>query len=168
MIGTEVLTDYGRLDTLSELARVYPQLPQRIGQTVLDRYQSKLLDELRYTPPVFKGKRTWTSERQRRAFFASNGFGKGIPYKRTGRMNRSWEVFLVTAPGGIALRVTNKTPYTQFVVGRVKPRGKDPMQIMHKITGWQPVSETFSFWTQALAEEVTVELRVFLDKRKAR
>ena len=27
---------------------------------------------------------TWDSERQRRAFFATNGFGNGIPYKRTG------------------------------------------------------------------------------------
>jgi hypothetical protein len=28
----------------------------------------------------------WDSERQRRAFFATNGFGQGIPYQRTGRM----------------------------------------------------------------------------------
>jgi hypothetical protein len=27
---------------------------------------------------------TWDSEKQRRAFFATNGFGHGIPYKRTG------------------------------------------------------------------------------------
>lgn len=28
----------------------------------------------------------WDSERQRRAFFATNGFGKGIPYRRTHAM----------------------------------------------------------------------------------
>jgi hypothetical protein len=35
----------------------------------------------------------WTSERQRRAFFATNGFGRGIPTKRTGDVAR-WGVFV--------------------------------------------------------------------------
>jgi len=34
----------------------------------------------------------WDSPKQRAAFFASNGFGKGIPYKRTGAYERSWTV----------------------------------------------------------------------------
>lgn len=34
----------------------------------------------------------WDSEKQRRAYFASNGFGKGIPYNRTGAYSRSWTV----------------------------------------------------------------------------
>ena len=33
----------------------------------------------------------WDSEKQRRAYFASNGFGKGIPYQRTGRTRLSWQ-----------------------------------------------------------------------------
>jgi hypothetical protein len=32
----------------------------------------------------------WDSERQRRAFFATNGFGRGIPYKRTDRYRYGW------------------------------------------------------------------------------
>jgi hypothetical protein len=32
----------------------------------------------------------WDSERQRRAFFATNGFGKGIPYRRTNRYRFGW------------------------------------------------------------------------------
>lgn len=34
----------------------------------------------------------WDSEKQRRAFFATNGFGKGIPYKRTGAYELGWKV----------------------------------------------------------------------------
>jgi hypothetical protein len=34
----------------------------------------------------------WDSEKQRRAFFATNGFGKGIPYTRDGGYERSWTV----------------------------------------------------------------------------
>lgn len=32
----------------------------------------------------------WDSARQRRAFFATNGFGKGIPYRRTNRYRFGW------------------------------------------------------------------------------
>lgn len=32
----------------------------------------------------------WDSEKQRRAFFATNGFGAGIPYKRTGAYVAGW------------------------------------------------------------------------------
>src|SRR5690349_11752070 len=34
----------------------------------------------------------WDSERQRRAFFATKGFGKGIPYRRTGRYRLGWRI----------------------------------------------------------------------------
>jgi len=34
----------------------------------------------------------WDSERQRRAFFATKGFGKGIPYKRTFASSSAWQV----------------------------------------------------------------------------
>lgn len=33
----------------------------------------------------------WDSERQKRAFFATNGFGKGIPYRRTNRYRFGWQ-----------------------------------------------------------------------------
>lgn len=34
----------------------------------------------------------WDSEKQRRAFFATDGFGRGIPYSRIGAYERSWAV----------------------------------------------------------------------------
>jgi len=33
----------------------------------------------------------WDSEKQRRAFFATKGFGKGIPYKRDGGYEEAWK-----------------------------------------------------------------------------
>jgi hypothetical protein len=33
----------------------------------------------------------WDSERQRRAFFATNGFGRGIPYRRIDRYRLGWK-----------------------------------------------------------------------------
>lgn len=37
----------------------------------------------------------WASRKQQQAFFASNGFGGGIPYKRTGGYARGWKVIPV-------------------------------------------------------------------------
>ena len=71
----------------------------------------------------------WTSERQRRAFFASNGFGRGIPTQRTNEMVNAWDVrFTLTNDGG-ELALTNDTDYWSFVVG-------DDQQGFHKDTGW--------------------------------
>ena len=38
------------------------------------------------------GSPSWDSERQKRAFFATGGFGKGIPYQRTGAYEQGWIV----------------------------------------------------------------------------
>jgi len=34
----------------------------------------------------------WDSVKQRKAFFASDGFGRGIPTKRTGEYTKGWQV----------------------------------------------------------------------------
>lgn len=34
----------------------------------------------------------WDSERQRKAFFASDGFGRGIPARRTGLYAHAWQI----------------------------------------------------------------------------
>jgi hypothetical protein len=59
---------------------------EMLGQNV-DSIKSQMEQEGKpITYPV-----QWDSERQRRAFFATNGFGKGIPYQRTGRYIASWQ-----------------------------------------------------------------------------
>ncbi len=54
----------------------------------------------------------WDSERQRRAFFATDGFGSGIPYRRTGAAT-NWKTGPI--PGG--WRVENLTGYVGHVIG---------------------------------------------------
>jgi hypothetical protein len=48
----------------------------------------------------------WDSERQRRAFFATKGFGRGIPYRRTNRYRLGWR--LSNQPFGASL--ANRRP----------------------------------------------------------
>lgn len=46
----------------------------------------------------------WDSERQRRAFFATNGFGRGIPYQRTNAYRFGWKVERVALGSNLSNR----------------------------------------------------------------
>ncbi len=166
MIRTEAIVNYGGIDRMSTIVRTMPQAPIAIGQNVLKKYERKILDELSYEPPRFVGKRIWTSEKQRHYVMWLLRSTNNLPYKRTHKLSESWKVFLVTAPGGMAIRVENPTKYAAFVVGRLRPRGKDPRQAMHAQGGWPKASLTVEFWAQALAEETQVELHKWLESVK--
>ena len=56
---------------------------------------------------------SWDSDKQRKAFFATNGFGKGIPTERTGNYINGWSVNSI--PGGAEL--SNTSGYAAAVGG---------------------------------------------------
>ncbi len=77
----------------------------KVAQTA----QDKLKEEGRpSTSPV-----QWDSERQRRAFFATNGFGGGIPHRRTGEYQDGWKI----EPLDNRVRLYNDTPGAVHVSG---------------------------------------------------
>lgn len=107
-------------------------------------------------PVVYKIK--WTTQRQERAFFATNGFGKGIPTQRTGALNASWEsVSLTVASLGTSILIWNSQKYAKFVVGTFTSIA--PMQRFHRNTGWQPVILTIDRIKQILIDGILKEFR---------
>jgi hypothetical protein len=58
----------------------------------------------------------WDSEKQRKAFFATKGFGKGIPYRRTGDYIAGWKV---TKLGEIGYRVGNEKKQAGPIAGDI-------------------------------------------------
>ena len=68
----------------------------------------------------------WDSEKQRRAFFATNGFGHGIPYERTGKtkwsVRKSFEnevdLFAPHAAGAVFGMPTATPPFWQSRIHR--------------------------------------------------
>jgi len=87
----------------------------------------------------------WASERQRRAFFATNGFGHGIPYRRTHRYAEGWRVEADYRGGLSEMSITNSTDYAEYIGGRKR-------QPFHANTGW------------ADAEQVTARIIAELDR----
>lgn len=74
----------------------------------------------------------WSSEKQRRAYFATDGFGGGIPYKRTHELMQSG-TFHVNS-GSLWIEYRNTAPYSRWVI--------NPMfQIIgHIKRGWKPIN----------------------------
>jgi hypothetical protein len=68
----------------------------------------------------------WDSERQRRAFFATDGFGHGIPYRRTGKYNEGWRLEPVKDSYGEGYQLVNKVPYARYVGGLRSGRDISP------------------------------------------
>ena len=83
MIKVDVTVDTDVLEAISETALSAPRRMNAAYKRRIKRIRQQILDELRQYPGPVKRPFRWASERQRRAFFATNGFGHGIPYVRT-------------------------------------------------------------------------------------
>jgi hypothetical protein len=55
----------------------------------------------------------WDTPKQRKAFFATDGWGRGIPTGRTGTYAEGWEI--VRLDNGY--RIENRTPYAKHISG---------------------------------------------------
>jgi hypothetical protein len=134
-------------------ANLVPDTVWDVLQDTRRRFADDVLDELRYYPDKVKYPIQWKSDRQRRAFFASNGFGKGIPYQRSGALGRSWEFRINRTPQGGQIEIENVAPYARFVVGTLRRDTRAAarfQQPFHKNTGWPLASETNNYWTDAM------------------
>jgi hypothetical protein len=94
----------------------------------------------------------WTNERQRRAYFASKGFGRGVPSRRGSppEVTAGWRgEFIPTQDGGI-LALINESDHVDFVQG-FRAQG------FHLDTGWVQLSDvTDDFFRDAEGAAVQV------------
>jgi hypothetical protein len=80
----------------------------------------------------------WTSDKQRKAFFATKAWGRGIPTKRTGKTERSWKVIYVVASGGGEITLLNTEPHAKYIYGDANGMHQ---QSFHRRTGWKSFVE---------------------------
>lgn len=130
MYRATVALDTNTLATLQRFAETLPEQTEAITKRVIRPFVSRAVDHtLRRAPGPVKYPIRWTSAKQRRAFFATDGFGHGIPYKRTGALVRSWHVRGDYRRGLSSISVYNDADAAQFVQGARQ-------QGFHKDTGW--------------------------------
>lgn len=104
---------------INEQIGLTPKLMTTAYNRATSRLRSRWRDALRVEPPPAANYYPihWKSAKQRRAFFATNGFGRGIPTVRTHTLSQGWQVIFAPLDNGGAITVVNETPYAQFVVG---------------------------------------------------
>lgn len=101
----------------AEYAR-QPKLMALAYKRATSRLKSRMLKELRVEPgKPPRGITRLMTPRQRAAFFASKGFGKGIPYTRTHGLVKAWDVKVEASEKGGSITVTNNAPAAEFVYG---------------------------------------------------
>jgi hypothetical protein len=87
---------------------IMPVTRRQIFNTLLGIRNTLTAAAPRPTHPI-----NWDSEKQRRAYFATEGFGGGIPSHRTGRYQRSWRVIRV----GADYAIDNPDPAAVYIGG---------------------------------------------------
>lgn len=138
-------------DILTQLQINIRNLPQALRNAVQGEQGRLANDALRKLtilpgPPVYPIR--WKSEKQRRAFFASKGFGRGIPTRRSNKLLQGWKVAWIPTPDGGTLSLVNKVPYMRFVQG-------DDAQPFHLDTGWVQRSDVVDDFLKEAGDTVT-------------
>jgi hypothetical protein len=124
--------------TLEQIRRNFETLKARWQQAMRqvegNRLAAQSLAKLKTIPGPPRYPIRWSSERQRKAYFASRGFGRGIPSRRTGEIVGAWQgEFVATSDGG-TLALINRNPAVQFLQGA-------RVQGFHLDTGWVQIDD---------------------------
>lgn len=151
--GVEVQVNIDVLEAIADQARKMPGLMQTAYNRALRPLKRDMLAELKVKPPALGNDDyplDWETPRQMRAFFATRGFGKGIPTQRTDDLINSYmlEIIFNEQSGGI-LQLTNDSPHAEYVVG-------DNAQRMHVAHGWVQYAPVVAKYGEK-AEEILIQ-----------
>ena len=115
---------------LDEVKKLMASLPRGVKIAAMEAIATYLIGDEKHglakAPPRVKhgegNPYQWQSDKQRRAYFASDGFGGGIPYRRTGNLSDGW-VFSSTDSNWTTVKIENIEAYAGFVMGDEQQRG---------------------------------------------
>lgn len=119
MITASIKVDTKLLQELRETIADAPKNLRPVFEQNSRRVREQIETEMRKPagPPDYPIR--WKSERQRKAFFASNGFGRGIPTRRTGTYIQGWKVIFrgLNVSDGVVIELVNPVSYSDYVGG---------------------------------------------------
>lgn len=140
-------------DVIDALNTQIQQSSAKLGLQVFrefNRIGQRVMRALKQQPGTPHYPIRWKTQRQRRAFFATNGFGRGIPTVRTGAESQGWDYTIERLSEGGTFTVFNDVPYALYVQG-------DDAQPFHLDTGWVQAAPLLSE-AQEEAEMVITEI----------
>lgn len=155
MIQQRLILNNKPLEMLLQFLSDAPKIINKELQATLDDVKEPALEALREQPGAVKYPIEWTSEKQRKAFFASDGFGAGIPTTRTGDLAAAWE-FNLEANTFVIRNRNSAAPYVYGSLAKSNP-GKY-QQRFHVNTGWKTEVDTVNYWLNAARETFVIRM----------
>lgn len=158
MIKASIRVDLDVLDAVADTARQSPKLMETAMKRQVGRLRKQIKDQFPIPDPgAVQYKATtvdgqpglrWKNRRQQRAFFASRGFGKGIPYQRENPGIRGdYDVRVKNDEDGGILELINTNPAAPFVIGEFQ-------QPYHADTGWETIDKTAARYSDLATDEI--------------
>lgn len=93
-----------------------------------------------------------TGGRQHKAYFASNGFGAGIPYVRSGGLSKKWRGDIKIEPAVVTFMISNPSRAARFVYGSLAlsnlTAARRFQQQFHIDTGWLFAAPIVKKWME--------------------
>lgn len=118
-----------------------PAIMATMHKRSMGRLTQRYLTVLKAEPPLAKaGVTKLMTPRQRRAFFATQGFGGGIPHIRTHALSQGWQAQVTALNSGGEVSLFNEVPGINYV------EGYDQQPFLAAV-GWlyaPPILERFS------------------------
>jgi len=163
MIRASIQYNSKPIDDLIGYLDGYAQVAEEEFNAAYTEVEPLLLNELQTEPGPTVHPIEWTSEKQRKAYFATDGFEHGIPYQRTGALAKAWQISKQGFGLNVLIKVLNPNPASPFVYGSlsITNRGNHKQQF-HSNTGWQTAGDTVDFWFVALTEQYIANMNARL------
>ena len=132
------------------LQNLAAEIPQ-VGRLGVYRTAQRIVSRLKQPGSPISYPVHWDSDKQRVAFFASGGFGRGIPTVRSGETNGAWT--LTSLSNGY--EIDNQSSGSLFVYGDLFGRGQS---LIHK-DRWPLFKDVVDDEVGNLPDDVGAELR---------
>lgn len=153
--GSVEVTNPGLLEAHAQVLEHAPEVANTLINRTANRERDRVLAQFRREPGPAASPVQWESDKQRRAYFASDGFGHGIPYRRRTSPNRmvdQWRLIVVYQPGRLtSISLENNDPARRFVTGR-------DQQKFHLVTGWYQEEPIIARSQRLLTSKVETDL----------
>lgn len=134
--------------SLQDLEAEFP----KVGRLQIYRTMQRALKRMRTPGRKPTGKINWDTPKQQRAFFANDGFGRGIPTRRRGEYVKAWQI-VKTETGYVLM---NPLAHAKFIGGG--PFGGSQSRIHQD--RWELFRVVVKEEFDKLPEEVAEQLRL--------
>lgn len=162
MIGRRTDFNYNGINSAIKTFELYDAYP--FMEFAVNKNEPRFQQRISKQPGKPRYPLRWKSERQRRAFFATNGFGKGIPYRRTGKLARAWVMEATRQQRGAGLLIQNPAKAARFVSGSLARKQTAALrfkQPFHADTGWLNASPIVLDTVDAVQQDFVAESNRF-------